>query len=114
MANWLWIDELDSRNDWMELISLTFAGQTPGSGGGQTRGIPLRDAVVEVRPGRFTAAILRRAVRGTSSSVWAALGPQLEIEFIDAILTGTSTSGKDRMTLFFNSTKTKSTFNGKP
>ena len=83
MALWLWVTNLDPKNDWIELKSFSLGGS--GSG---TAKVSMRDAHFTLDPGRFRTRFFTWFFRAEARTVYVFSDPQTEYQFLGAMVTG--------------------------
>ena len=111
MALWLWVANLDPKNDWIELNGFSF-----GSGGSSGFGkLSMKDIHLTLDPGRFRTRFFSWVYKGDQRTVWVFSDPQTEFEFAGSIATGFSSSGNSEIiSLSINFDKLSVTHSGAP
>ena len=104
MALWMWVSDLDPKNDWLELLSFSW-GSGPGGwgspGAGSGKG-SMQDIHVTLRPGRFATRLLKWMARGDARTVYVFVDPQTEYQFSGAMVTALSTTRDGIQSLSIN------------
>jgi len=114
MALWLWVTDLDPKNDWIELKSFSL-GSPASSGGGSTGKLSMNDAHLSLDPGRFRMDLYNWVIRGKQKTAYVFFDPQTEYKFLNALATGMSMSGHDGiMSLSINYEKLTVDYSGAP
>jgi hypothetical protein len=111
MAVWLWVSDLDPKNDWLELLS--FSSGT-GWSRGSARASPAKDIQVVLKPGRFGTRLFSWAVNGQAKTVYVFFDPQTEYQYSGALATGVSTSSDGIFQVSINYDSMKVEHSGAP
>jgi len=115
MAAWLWVTNLDPKNDWIELKSFSFGGPPLGGTGYGSGKVSYQDIHLTFDPGRFSARFHSWVYKGDQRSVYVFIDPQTEYEFSNAIATSFSYGGNSKIiSMSINFDKVTVTHSGAP
>ncbi len=112
MAAWLWVTNLDPKNDWIELTSFSL-GHSGGAGG--TGKASMKDVHLSLDPGRFRMRFFSWLYKSDARTAYVFFDPQTEFEFAGSMAVAVSASGhSETMLLTINFENMMVTHSGAP
>jgi hypothetical protein len=110
MAVWLWVSDLDPKNDWLGVLSFSWG---VGSRGGAQASY-VKDIHLTLKPGRFATRFWSWAVNGNAKTAYVFFDPQTEYQFSGALATSVASSGDGLFSISINFDSVKVEYSGEP